>query len=296
MFFEVTAASHVGLVRNVQQDAIAVSGWTSQDPGGSLRSLRTSDEWPTVALADGLGGHVAGELASRVAVEIVTEPGADQPLADRIAVAHSRVKEEADRTGNASMGTTLVAIGLRPDGIQIANVGDSRIYETTSSLFELSVDDSPARPDGVETSVVTQAIGIGGEVFPHLDLLPVETGIQFLLCSDGLTRFVPEEKIAEAIEAGVDPAGRVKRLIEAALDAGAPDNVSVALVDVVAEVEEQPQATALQQALEGPEASAALELPVAEAPEAPAAAEAPEVPEAPGLEAATQENNGQDVG
>jgi protein phosphatase len=227
---EVVAASHVGLERTVQQDSVSISGWSSQDPSGSVRHCRSLDAYPTVALADGLGGHVAGELASRIAVDVATDPGDGEPLSDLIARAHVRVKEEAARTGNTSMGATLAMVGLRENGIQLANVGDSRIYETTSELFPLSVDDSP---EGERSSVVSQAIGIGQEVFPHLDVLPIETGVQFMLCSDGLTRFVDEADIAEVIATESDPADRVVRLMAAALEAGAPDNVSIMLVDVV---------------------------------------------------------------
>lgn len=227
---EVFAVSHVGLERKVQQDSIAISGWSSQDPAGSVRHCRSLDPFPTVALADGLGGHVAGELASRIAVDEVTDPGNGEPLSDLVARAHERVKEEAVRTSNETMGATLVAIGLRENGIQLASVGDSRIYETTSELFPLSVDDSP---EGESSSVVSQAIGIGNQVFPHLDVLPIETKIQFMLCSDGLTRFVDEAEIAKVIETESSPVGRVTRLLTAALEAGAPDNVSIMLVDVV---------------------------------------------------------------
>ena len=210
------------------------------------------------AVADGMGGHVAGEVASETALRPVAEldgnafddeKSATEALREAIVAANQNVLSEARADPNLSgMGTTLTAVMVRDEQLYLAHVGDSRAYllrngeeinqlTTDHTLVEQLVQDGRLSRDEVsrhpQRSVVTRAIGVENNVdvdtFPPIVLQP---GDQILLCSDGLTGPVSDEQISDVLISESDGSVAVQRLIDAANDAGGPDNITVVLLRV----------------------------------------------------------------
>lgn len=233
------AGSDVGRVRQGNEDS-AFAGTTA------------------FAVADGMGGHVAGEIASETALEPVreldattfpTDKAARQALVDAIASANRAVVEKADADPSfRGMGTTLTVALLREGKLHVAHVGDSRAYllrgnreltqlTTDHTLVEqlvregrLSRDEAASHP---QRSVITRAIGIETEV--EVDALPALTlqpDDQVLLCSDGLTGPVSDEDIAGVLTSVADGDAACRELINAANAAGGPDNITVVLLRI----------------------------------------------------------------
>jgi serine/threonine protein phosphatase PrpC len=220
--FRSAAASDVGHVREINQDAF----------------LERSDVgiW---AVADGLGGHSQGEVASRMVCEALAEVVADSTFDATIEEARllvCDVNEElvraATRAVNAvSSGSTVVALLARGEECAVLWAGDSRAYRWRDGrLQQLTRDHSLAEIDGSSSTAVTRAVG--GEPSLLLDQCrhPVQAGDRFLLCSDGLTRAVQDAHIGACL-AQRDIRDGVNDLIAATLDAGAPDNVTALIVE-----------------------------------------------------------------
>jgi protein phosphatase len=209
-----------------------------------------------IAVADGIGGMPAGELASAIAIDALAEleeaPPAD-PVAALVAAVRAgndaiRVAGEADPT-REGMGTTVTAL-LLSGGQQLGlvHVGDSRAYRLRDrSLTQLTRDDTFVQSlveqgflaaDEVRShpqrSLVTRAVQ-GEPVKPAGSLLDPEPGDRYLLCSDGLSDVVLEEAIATALSTFAEPAECAGQLIKLALQAGAPDNITVVVADLVNE-------------------------------------------------------------
>jgi protein phosphatase len=208
-------------------------------------------------VADGMGGHAAGEVASRLAVEAVQEvlrgaPGAGSAPADRIAEAiHTanqailaRTQQRQDLQG---MGTTLVLVLLEESSAWVSHVGDSRAYRIRRDAIDLLTHDHSWVGEQVRLgrlseeearrhpwrNVVTRALGSQGEVQPDVGHEPLQAGDRLLLCSDGLNTMVGEEQILDAVRAaGRDLEGACRRLVELANQGGGEDNVTVLLVEV----------------------------------------------------------------
>ena len=209
-----------------------------------------------VAVADGMGGHRAGEVASATALEALRAAmAAGQPLRDAIEGANDAVLEKsvADQELRG-MGTTLTAGTLGTDGnLLIGHVGDSRAYlvrdgELTQvtndhSLVEEMVRGGELTPEQAEShprrSIITRALGIDPEV--EVDVYPLELrpGDRLLLCSDGLTTMLRGEEIATILEGEHHPERAAQLLVDAANAAGGEDNVTAVVVEVV-EDEEAP--------------------------------------------------------
>jgi serine/threonine protein phosphatase PrpC len=204
------------------------------------------------AVADGIGGFEAGEVASSIAVRVLEdlEPGAPFEVAiqeaNRQILAVGRGDEKL-----SGMGTTLVAVRFgrtqeRPLA-EIAHVGDSRAYllrggnlrpltEDHSLVAELVRSGDLTRDQAAEhpqKNLITRALGAEEEVDVDTTAFPVEAGDRILLCSDGLSDMVPEVRISEILADSPDyPETPARRLLSAALDAGGTDNVTVVVVDV----------------------------------------------------------------
>jgi protein phosphatase len=209
-----------------------------------------------IAVADGIGGMPAGELASAIAIDALAEleeaPPAD-PVAALVAAVRAgndaiRVAGEADPT-REGMGTTVTALLLSGDQqLGLVHVGDSRAYRLRDrSLTQLTRDDTFVQSlveqgflaaDEVRShpqrSLVTRAVQ-GEPVKPAGSLLEPEPGDRYLLCSDGLSDVVLEEAIATALSTFAEPAECAGQLIKLALQAGAPDNITVVVADLVNE-------------------------------------------------------------
>ena len=233
-------ASHVGQVRQVNQDSLFV--------GDGL-----------FVVADGMGGHAGGEIASRIAVETMeAELGGDQParrvldLVTAVQAANDRVWAESEQDPElAGMGTTVVAIGIVEEGgevrLAIVNVGDSRAYRLSGGDLDqisddhslvgelyregrLTADEARAHP---QKNIVTRAVGIDRYVVvDEFQVLP-QTGDRYLLCSDGLTDELTEGDIASVLRTIDDPGAAAEDLVRRANEAGGRDNTTVIVVDVV---------------------------------------------------------------
>ncbi len=215
-------ATDVGLVRTVNQDA-----YLERSEAGV---------W---AVADGMGGHSDGEVASRMVCDALADFLPDASFEQAIGDAERRMQEvnahlvrAASRTHNAvRSGSTVVALLTRGSRCAIIWAGDSRAYRWRDGRLEqLTRDHSLAEAVGGTSTAITRAVG--GETELTLDVFRERmiAGDRFLLCSDGLTRSLSDAEI-EAWMARGDIRGAVDGLIQATLDAGAPDNVTALVIE-----------------------------------------------------------------
>jgi PPM family protein phosphatase len=244
LFLEPFGATDAGKVRANNEDALLVGE-------GRDETL--------FAVADGIGGFEAGEVASRIAIDVLRnlEPGDSFEAAIREANRRILAVGRGDER-LSGMGTTVVAVrfgGTREEPVvEIAHVGDSRAYllrggelqpvtEDHSLVAELVRSGDLTRAQAAEhpqKNLITRALGADEEVEVDTAVLPVVAGDRLLLCSDGLTDMVAEARIAEILaDSPDDPEGPARALVSAALDAGGSDNVTVIVVDVK---EEPPRA------------------------------------------------------
>ncbi len=234
MTFTWATGSHRGRIRTNNEDSVfPAAGGKSAGP-------------LVVAVADGMGGHVGGEVASRLAIEAIAAE-TDTPIGGRVAAANQMILEEVQAKPDLrGMGTTLTVAELSGAGrLIIAHVGDSRAYLLRSAILEQLTNDHTVvaeyvragsiRPEDVAThpqrSMLTRALGL----YPDLDVDIIETrtrrGDRLMVCSDGLTSMIDHQRIAGALGLG-SPEEAVWTLIEAANQAGGHDNITVAVVDV----------------------------------------------------------------
>ncbi|MGW2253051.1 PP2C family protein-serine/threonine phosphatase [Kitasatospora sp. NPDC001660] len=248
-YIAVSALSHEGLVREHNEDSLTVGPWTlcatvTTNPQTLLFPLGPPC---VVAVTDGLGGHPGGEVASAlVARRLAADgPGLDgeeavrEELQDCNLAVYAAAAEQPEL---AAMGTTVAGLVLLPGQTVAFNIGDSRVYRITADgLRRVSVDDSPPLPPGRRTtSVVTQTLGGSlGLTFvePHVRTTPLAAGDRYLVCSDGLTDPVPEDDLAELLARPYEGSDRSDgkaafELWKAAIEAGGPDNITLALVRI----------------------------------------------------------------
>jgi serine/threonine protein phosphatase PrpC len=232
----VTALTGRGLVRTGNEDRIGVFGW--------LAPLETSgpviiQQWVTeplvVAVADGMGGHLAGEVASLIAVTELMAGSADlvdeDALCRRYLDIHAAVLAAAhDHPDREGMGTTLSSVVVLPDSVLVANVGDSRVYYVEPGLVDLLTEDDV---DPLAGGALTQVLGGRADLpmTPWTSTLPLADGLRLLLCTDGVHGVMGTETLRELVTEPSHPAA-AHGLSKAAHDAGAPDNVSLCLVDI----------------------------------------------------------------
>ncbi|WP_394942348.1 PP2C family protein-serine/threonine phosphatase [Psychromicrobium sp. YIM B11713] len=209
---------------------------------------------PIFAVADGMGGHEAGEVASHECIKTLSESPAlaagrrsasasDVQLA--LLQADARIRELTNaRAGTTATGVVLVEEGGSPYWL-VFNVGDSRTYRLSKGTFEqVSVDHSEVQElvdAGHITSaealvhprrhVVTRALGTGDDIEADYWLIPVEDGDRYLICSDGLTSELSDEQIFRTISTLAHPQEASDSLVQAALRSGGRDNVTVIVVD-----------------------------------------------------------------
>jgi serine/threonine protein phosphatase PrpC len=234
----VSAASHKGYTRVHNEDAILVGDWIShgQDAKRILQLPTIERAFPLV-VADGMGGHNAGEVASRIVVEefrskiaVSSDPSS---LTGLLWSASKEIhKQSAENTTLAGMGATIVGAIIQTRSVTIFNVGDSRAYLASEGNFQqISVDDVLPGARGSRSAPLRHAVtqAFGGSIIrtrprPHMRSVPARPSSLLLLCSDGLTDMVTDEKIAKLLLGSRDPA---EALVDAALEAGGVDNVSV---------------------------------------------------------------------
>lgn len=239
------AVTNVGVVRSSNEDCVIAGPWTEDRSMIVPKIFEFAEPRGEVVLvADGMGGHRSGECASRMAAKAFLEyeklftdceglvcflKGVNRLIFEVSAV-------DADMIG---MGTTVAGVVCNVEGLIWFNVGDSKVFRYRDGfLRQLSVDDLAQRAmtSGTPKAGLTQALGGAPqfmEIEPHVGTEPFADGWRYLICSDGLTDVMPtpaiETMISESDEA------TVQLLLDTTLEKGAPDNVSIIMITVMAE-------------------------------------------------------------
>lgn len=243
------AATSVGRVRHVNEDNFLASA-------------------PLFVVADGMGGHGSGDLASQIAIEEMSACAALRPLfAEAVLTALEHANRHIiERHAASKMGTTVTGLAALEtaggDHLMVFNIGDSRVYRLAGGRLEqLTVDHSEVQElvlAGVITkeqarihprrNVVTRALGSDAGLLPDHWLLPAVGGDRYLICSDGLFGELPDEAIRPLLAAG-PPQQAADALVMAANDAGGRDNVTVIVVDIDSDDDGPDEATLPREAL-----------------------------------------------
>jgi serine/threonine protein phosphatase PrpC len=237
--------SHVGLVRTVNQDAFAVL-----------------DQYGIWAVADGMGGHIGGDIAAQTAIRTLESQAASVSealrgghtpptavLTELMERAHEAILDRArSQPKLKGMGTTIVLLAIVPSPDPVAyltHVGDSRAYRLRSgslspltrdhSLIEKYLERGILTPVTAKTHperhVLTRALGIPASATPTSAAFPIQKDDLVLLCSDGLTKMLEDDHIQGIYAQGEpDPTHLCNRLVTAALDRGGEDNITVVVV------------------------------------------------------------------
>jgi PPM family protein phosphatase len=206
-----------------------------------------------LAVADGMGGHAAGDVASKVVIAALEHLDEDAPSGDMLQSMRQAVFEGSEHLREVirespqleGMGTTLTAILFAGGRLALCHVGDSRAYLVRDGQFsqithddtfvQTLIDDGRITAEEANThpqrSLLLRALN-GQDVEPDLSMREARAGDRYLLCSDGLSGVVSEETLAEALK-DPDPQATADRLIELALRSGGPDNVTVIVADVI---------------------------------------------------------------
>jgi serine/threonine protein phosphatase PrpC len=243
-YVAVSAISHPGLLRERNEDSLVVGPWTlcgtvTENPQTLVFPLGTP---LVVAVADGLGGHPGGDVASSLVARRMAALGPalssevavrDAVNACNLAVYQAAGGEEGSEL--SGMGTTIAGVVVQPESLLVFNVGDSQVFVASGGeLRQLSVDDSPPHPPGRSTTLVTQCLGGSltyRAVAPHVSAEPLSPGDRYLVCSDGLTDPLTPDVLEGVLSEHED--GRAAfELWKAAIEAGGPDNITVAVVRV----------------------------------------------------------------
>jgi PPM family protein phosphatase len=236
-------ASHPGRFRERNEDCAGLrarDAVTEVSLDGRVCSVVSVGEPVLVVVADGLGGHPCGDLASQLAIGSLVQ--ASTTNADELVVAvhaaNASIYAAMDDVAKLTMGTTVAAVLVHAEGIAVVNVGDSAVLELVDGeLVELSVMDGLSAVDdpyGFNSSVVTQTLGgraTHEEIAPHLFELDHDGSRRLLACTDGLTNYADQAAIAAALGA-TRPETAAQALIDLALAGGGGDNITVAVLDI----------------------------------------------------------------
>lgn len=239
MRFECISRTHVGLQRKINEDSLFVD---------AERGL-----W---AVADGMGGHEAGEIASTMVTDALRCLPIVRDLDELAAQAVEALRQvnralielarSGDRNREATIGTTVVGLAIADGSFRCFWMGDSRAYRLRGgeitrltrdhSLVQNLVDAGMLRPEEADThedaNLITRAVGAAEEVEVDIVSGDARPGDQFLLASDGLTRVVRDEELAAELQRA-PPAQAADNLIETVLARGAPDNVSLIITKLL---------------------------------------------------------------
>ena len=239
----IAGSTHVGRIRKTNQDAF--DRFDDANRGEIL-----------LVVADGMGGHRGGEVASAMAVgtlgKLFAEGDSDGDPATRIAAALERANFEIHKLANKDrtlegMGTTVVALLLRQDGPSfVAHVGDSRLYRLRGDEFESLTEDHSVialmlrRGDITPQEAINhpkqnqlmRALGVWDEVEPDITPIDLQPGDSFLLCSDGLYGMLPDAELKALASRAPDPHAGVAWMIDAANQAGGKDNVTAMIAEL----------------------------------------------------------------
>ena len=222
---KVHAITDVGRVRDSNQDYCMYI----TDPIGDLPNL--------FLVADGMGGHKSGDLASRFTVETFRELVQSYDSLDTVTLLTKAVKEankllirkSLESSDYEGMGTTLVAATIEGDTLKVANVGDSRLYIINEDICQITRDHSlveemvqrgQLEKDEARThankNIITRAIGVDNDVTPEIFSVDLEEGLKILMCTDGLTNMVDDGRIQRLVKKGGSVKDITERLVQPA--------------------------------------------------------------------------------
>ena len=242
MSFHHVAKSDIGLRRSNNQDAYLVR------PAPNPRQWL--DRGHIFVVADGMGAHLAGEVASRLAVETVTKsyvarvnepPG--QALVQAVYDAHDTIRSKSHEEAFREMGTTCEAIALTPQGLFVAHVGDSRVYRLRRHTFDqltfdhslvweiCAITNSPFDhpPSHIPKNQITRSLGPTEKLLVDLEgPMPIEVGDTYFACSDGLSGQIADKEIGQILAVS-SPETAAETLVNLANLRGGPDNITIVI-------------------------------------------------------------------
>jgi len=233
--------THVGQRREMNQDYM----YTSETAVGNLPNL--------FLVADGMGGHAAGEYASKFTVEKMVEKIGSSHAREPVALIKDAVEEvnvlllaeaEADAS-KAGMGTTIVAATVIDGRLYAANVGDSRLYvinrehitqitrdhSLVEEMVRMGEMDKEVAKDHPDKNIITRAVGVLPEVAVDFFEIVLEEEDTILMCSDGLTNMVEDSEIKRIVLGQRDIVEKAEKLVETANQNGGRDNITVVLIE-----------------------------------------------------------------
>lgn len=234
--------TEIGRKRQLNEDAV----YASQEPVGNFPNL--------FIVADGMGGHKAGDHASRETVEIMLETISNKSVTDpreafreALKTANRKVHQDARRSVELEgMGTTAVACTIDGNKMTVVNVGDSRLYLINEkmgvrqitedhSLVEEMVKEGLLTREGAKNhpkkNIITRAVGVMADVEPDFFEVILEKGDRVLLCSDGLSNMLEDEELGIIVNSVGSLEEKAKMLVDAANGNGGRDNITVILID-----------------------------------------------------------------
>ncbi len=231
-----------GLKRTINQDSV----YCSEDAVGIFPDL--------FIVADGMGGHNAGDMASKLCVESFYKSVSESELRTPVSImneaifyAHGQIQAKADENPDYyGMGTTLVAAVIMDMTLYVANIGDSRLYVLRDGLEQITEDHSLVEEmvksgelakESVRShpnkNIITRALGIGIDIQPDYFNVNLQEGDMILMCSDGLTNMLEDAEIEYIIKNSRDDLRKTcMELVNRANEAGGKDNITVLLVEV----------------------------------------------------------------
>ncbi len=234
------AITDIGMCRKMNQDCC----YTSELPVGNLPNL--------FIVADGMGGHNAGEYASRYTVDTIVAVAAACPHTQPALILEEAIKKAneglldkaAQDTSMWGMGTTVVAATVIGSELCVANVGDSRLYIVNEAMRQVTRDHSyveemvrrgEIRREAArwhpDKNIITRAVGAVKDIQIDFFETDIGCGDEILMCSDGLTNMVEEEEIRRIVKGQRDTVEKAERLILAANQNGGKDNITVIVID-----------------------------------------------------------------
>ena len=237
------SVTDIGKKRKLNQDFV----YTSNEPVGNLPNV--------FIVADGMGGHNAGDYASKCTVQTMVreikgcfEKSPIRILSKAICVANDRIRRKAREDESLTgMGTTVVAATCLGKYLQVANVGDSRLYIINDDIRQITRDHSlveeMVRMGGIDRetakhhpdkNIITRAIGARDTIEIDFFYEELKDGDIVLLCSDGLTNMLEDEEIGRILKGAGSLEERAEKLIEAANNNGGKDNIAVIIIDAFA--------------------------------------------------------------
>lgn len=246
MIVTIVALTHSGKIREKNEDTIAVGHWIcSASNGNPIRIINPLNRPLSVLIADGMGGHNAGEIASHFVaeklVELLADANDDVSIRHALQVVNRGLYEKMETSPSfQGMGSTVVGALLTPASGWIFHVGDSRAYQVRDGfLAQLTHDDtlSVARYGECDllnkSGIISQALGGAKhyvEISPNVQAMRLSPGTTWLFCSDGLSDMLSLDDLEAAMQFDIEMS--VTKLLERALQAGGHDNISIIMLQI----------------------------------------------------------------